>query len=197
MIATRIANRLRRDERGYTLVELMTVLVILGTVVGALTGVFVSASSAEIEMNKRFQAQQDARMSLDRLRRETHCASSITPAGPATTVTLNLPAQCKVATGLVSWCALPVGSSTTRFRLYRSVASPCGDAVDRVYADYLTSQDVFNHTVQSSASLGKLAVTLPVDLDPAKQGQYRLEDTLVMRNTTRTCISGSPNPPCS
>ena len=193
----RVADRLRRDERGYSLIELLTVLIILGTVVGALTGVFISASSAEIEMNQRFQAQQDARMSLDRLRRETHCASSIAPSGPATSVTLTLPAQCKVASGAITWCALPVGGSTTRFRLYRSVSAPCGDAPDRIYADYLTTQTLFNHTVQSSASLGKLAVTLPVDLDPAKHGQYRLADTLAMRNTTRTCITGSPNPPCA
>ena len=197
MSAIPVVNRLRSEERGYSLIELLTVLVILGTVVGALTGVFISASSAEIEMNKRFQVQQDARMSLDRLRRETHCASSIAPSGPATSVTLNLPAQCKVATGPITWCALPVGGSATRFRLYRSVSNPCGDAADRIYADYLTSQSVFNHTVQSSASLGKLAVTLPVDIDPAKQGQYRLDDTLVMRNTTRSCIAGSPNPPCA
>ena len=67
-----------RDERGYTLVEMLTVLVIFGTVMGALLTLLVQGSNAELDMNNRFQAQQDARLALDKLRRETHCASAVT-----------------------------------------------------------------------------------------------------------------------
>ena len=193
--------RLRYEQRGYSLIETLSVLGILGTVMGSLTAVFVSAMGAEVDMNKRFQAQQTARVALDRLRRETHCSNSITPAGPATAVTLSFPPNlsagsfCGRLSGTqVTWCAVSV--SATRYRLFRSTANPCGDAPDSLYADYLTSQTLFEHTLQSSASLGKLKVDLPVDIDPAKTGSYRLVDTLVMRNTKRTCITGSPSPPC-
>jgi prepilin-type N-terminal cleavage/methylation domain-containing protein len=184
------------NERGLTLVELLVVTVLFGVIVAAITTLFVQATNAEADLNNRFQAQLSARVALDRLRREVHCASSVTPAGPASTITLTLPTYCKAGTGPSTWCAIPYNGSTTRFRLWRSAADPCGDAVDRLYADFLTTATVFNYIVQSSASLGKVHVELPVDLDPAKPGSYTLTDDLVLRNSARLCITGSPSPPC-
>lgn len=194
-----VVRRLR-DQRGYSLVEMLTVMIIMGVVLGGITALFVQGSNAEVEMNTRFQAQLDARVAMDRLRREVHCAQTISPSGPTNSVTITLPSTCKVATGAVTWCAVSVSGNTRRYRLYRSAANPCGDSADGIYADYLDLNNgtvrVFNHTVQSSASLGKLAVNLPVDVKIDKPGSYTLQDTLVMRNTTRTCITGSPSPPC-
>jgi prepilin-type N-terminal cleavage/methylation domain-containing protein len=182
------------SEAGYTLPELLAVLTILGLVLTGLSQLLVSGTKAEFDMNQRFQAQLNARLALDRLRREVHCASSITPAGPASEVTLTLPSGCTAGTGAVEWCAVGSGS---RFALWRSTSDPCGDTEDRMVADYLTTSTVFDHTVQSSLSLGQLSITLPVDLDPATPSRrYELQDDLVMRNTSRTCISGSPSPPC-
>jgi hypothetical protein len=39
-------------------------------------------------------------------------------------------------------------------------------------------------------------VELPVDINPSKPGSYTLTDDLVLRNSLRTCITGSPSPPC-
>ncbi len=61
---SRLLRRLQllRDERGYTLTELVTSMAILMTVMGALTALLVSGTNAEVEMNKRFQAQTEARI---------------------------------------------------------------------------------------------------------------------------------------
>ena len=45
-------------------------------VVGALTQLFVSASNAQVDMTRRFEAQQEMRLALDKLRREIHCAQA-------------------------------------------------------------------------------------------------------------------------
>ena len=73
-----IWKRLRRlrGERGYTLVELLVVLAIFTTVVTALVSLFTSGAKAELDMNRRFEAQQNARLALDRMRRELHCATA-------------------------------------------------------------------------------------------------------------------------
>ena len=68
------AGRRLAAERGYSLTEMLVVLVILGVVIGALTQLFVSASTAQVDMTRRFEAQQDMRLALDKLRREIHCA---------------------------------------------------------------------------------------------------------------------------
>ena len=184
------------DEQGLTLVELLVVTVLFGVVATAVTTLFVQATNSSTDLNNRFEAQLSARLALDRLRREVHCASAVTPAGPAATITLTLPTYCKAGTGTSKWCTVAFNGSTTRFRLWRSSADPCGDAADRLYADYLTTGTIFNYVVQSSASLGKVNVELPIDLNPSKPGSYKLVDDLVLRNSLRTCITGSPSPPC-
>ena len=92
-----------RSERGYTLIEMLTVLVIMGVVTGSLTAVFVQASNAEADMNNRFQAQLTARLALDKMRREVHCASVATPTGVSSSVTLTLPSYCKTGSGSITW----------------------------------------------------------------------------------------------
>ena len=74
-------RRLARDEGGFTLTELVTVLGMLVIVMTTLSSVLIAAAKAEEEMNRRFGSQINARIALDQLRREIHCASAVTPAG--------------------------------------------------------------------------------------------------------------------
>ncbi len=193
MRRSRNVRRRLREERGYTLTELLTVMAILGTVLAGLTTVFVSGSKAEVDMNKRFQAQQETRVALDKLRREVHCAS-VASTATAASVTLTIPC---VAGQTVTWCTAAVGSATNRFRLYRAVGGTCNATVGTRWADYLTTGNVFAYTAQSSTDLAKLHVDLPVSVHATKtQGRYELVDDIVFRNSSRTCIAGSPSPPC-
>jgi prepilin-type N-terminal cleavage/methylation domain-containing protein len=196
-----VRNRLRTlvaDERGYSLVELLTVVIILGFVMGSLTTVFVTASNGELDMNRRFQAQENARVVMDKLRREIHCASAVSPSGASSSITITMPTQCPTSGGFASvrWCALaPPGAQTGRYALYRSTAATCTTASGVKWADYLTSNSVFAYTVQSSASLGSLAVALVVNVKPGStHGTFHLSDAIVLRNSSRTCITGSPLP---
>ncbi len=80
------------DESGFTLIEMLVVLAILGIVLAALTGLFLSGTRTANDQNGRFQAQQQARLALDKLRREIHCGGAITtPSGyPSSSVTITL-----------------------------------------------------------------------------------------------------------
>ena len=124
-----MTGRLRREE-GYSVVELLVVMVILTTVLTALSSVFVSGANAELDMNRRFEAQQGARVALDKLRREIHCASSAatTPAtGQAPMVTLTLPSQCPTGNGAVSWCTVNVAASPAEGEALMAEAWPQED----------------------------------------------------------------------
>ena len=182
-----------RSERGYTLIEMLTVLVIMGVVTGSLTAVFVQASNAEADMNNRFQAQLTARLALDKMRREVHCASVATPTGVSSSVTLTLPSYCKTGSGSITWCTRSI--STNRYGLYRVPGTTCSGGV--LWADYLVPTAsaavcsgalcIFSYTAQSTSSLAKLHVDFPVDVKPAKTVElYELADDIVLRNSTRT-----------
>jgi len=194
---TRIRTVLAREE-GYSLVELLMVSTILVIVVGSLTTIFVGASKGELDMNQRFQAQEHARLAIDKLRREIHCASAVSPSGTSSSITLTIPAQCPTAQGFtaIRWCVLaPPGAGVGRYALYRSTAATCTTASGVRWADYLRTQTIFTYTVQSSQSLGSLAVALEVRVNPnVGHGTFRLNDRIVLRNSSRVCITGSPLP---
>ncbi len=184
-----------RGERGYSLIEMLIVMTIMGIVMGGLTTLFVQASNAELDMNNRFQAQLASRLGLDKLRREVHCASVATPAGSASAVTLTLPAYCKTGSGSITWCTRNI--ATNRYGLYRVVGTTCVGGV--LWADFLVSSStaptcgsptalcIFNYTTQSTSSLAKLHVDLPVNVKPAKTVErYELVDDIALRNSTRS-----------
>jgi len=198
-IRGRIRAVLARED-GYSLIELLTVVTILGLVLSSLTTIFVTASHGEVDMNRRYQAQEQARLAMDKLRREIHCASAVSPSGNSSSVTLTMPSQCPTSAGATSvqWCVQTLSASTgARYALYRSTSGTCGAATGVLWADYLRTQPVFTYTPQSSTSLGSLAVALVVNTttDPTR-GTFKLSDSIVLRNSTRTCIAGSPSPPC-
>jgi hypothetical protein len=174
-----------RGEGGTSLVELVIVMLVLSTVVGALTTAFVEGTRSELDSNNRVHTQIDAGLALDRLRKDVHCASAITPSGAASSITLTVPSGCPT-TGVttVYWCALGSG---TRYALYRDTTTGCTTS-SKPYADYLTSSTVFNYTPPVSAtSLGTLNVDLPVNVSPAKSTElFELRDNIVLRNTTRS-----------
>ncbi|HEV8105756.1 MAG TPA: hypothetical protein VGP69_18650, partial [Gaiellaceae bacterium] len=162
-------------------------------VMGSLTTVFVQALNSETDMNNRFQAQLTARLALDKLRREVHCASAVTPAGTSSSVTLTLPSYCKTGSGAITWCTRSNG--TNRYALYRAVGSTCTGGV--LWADFLVptstatvsggALQIFSYTAQSTQSLAKLRVDFPVNVKPAKTVElYELIDDIVLRNSTRT-----------
>jgi prepilin-type N-terminal cleavage/methylation domain-containing protein len=192
MSLRRLLRRLRADG-GYSLIEMLTVMVIMGVVMSSLTTVFVSASNSETDMNNRYQAQLTARLALDKMRREIHCAGVATPAGASASVTLTLPSYCKTGSGSITWCTRNV--ATNRYALYRVVGATCTGGVQ--WADYLVTSAtvstcsgalcIFNFTAQSTSSLAKLHIDLPVNVRPAKTvEQYELVDDIALRNSTRT-----------
>jgi len=175
-------QRLRRllgCERGYTLIELLQVTVILGVILAAITTLFVRASIAEVDMNRRFQAQQEARLAVDRMRREIHCASLVTPTGASSSIAVTLLAGCPTVGGSATTVVYDTQLvSAGRYQLRRAGVR---------IADYLTGATVFNYSAQSTSSLGKLSVTLPVNLKPSDTGkEWKLEADIVLRNTTRS-----------
>lgn len=178
-----ILRRLRRRlaaQGGYSLIELLIVTVILGTILGAVTTLFVQASNAEFDMNRRFVAQQSARVAIDKMRREIHCASAITPTGVSSSISVTLPAQCPSSGGSQTTVTYDMNQIVAgqRYTLRRNSV---------VLADFSTLQNAFDYAAPvAGTSLGKLTVTLPINTKPSETNkQWKLVAPMVLRNTTR------------
>lgn len=197
------------DEGGYSLVELITVMAILGLVIGAITSLFTAGINADADQNRRFQAQQEARLALNKMRRELHAACTISaPASDNTwlsSVTAYFPADsCAAGPSSITWCTVASGS---QWALDRVVGTSCTGSLVK-WADNLTSANVFVYlppnshvtslgggsagivTVDGSSSLPRLHVDLTTTLDPAKVDAYHVADDIAFRNGPRACQTG-------
>lgn len=195
-------NALRREEHGYSLVELLVVMVILSVVLSGLTAVFVSGSTAEVRLNRRFQAQQQARLALDRIRGDIHCASHADA-----THTINLlpalrlnVASCSATKPYDYWCVSTVSTTPARYKLWRttSTAAPTAatctstDASRVPIADYLVSSSVFTTLAIPQYGLQTVGVDFRVSVNPTTTKDiYELKDSIVARNYTPRCVSAS------
>jgi prepilin-type N-terminal cleavage/methylation domain-containing protein len=180
-VIERVRSRIR-GEAGYSLVEMLTVMVIMSIVFTGITQIFVSGSKAQIDQDNRFQAQLGTRLAMDKIRKDIHCASDVTPYA-TTSVTLKRPSGCG---GDVSWCTAAVSGYTNRYRLYRQLGTTCGTSGTMV-ADYLTSANAFpafTHTVGCQC-LASLRVDFAVSNKGSTKDAYELTDTVFLRNSTR------------
>jgi prepilin-type N-terminal cleavage/methylation domain-containing protein len=181
-VIARVLRRLR-GEAGYSLVELLTVMVIMSIVFAGITTVFVSGSKAQTDQDNRFQAQLGGRLALDKIRRDIHCASDVTPYATSS-ITLKLPSGCG---GDVSWCTVAVSGYSNRYRLYRQAGTSCGSASGLRVADYLTNANAFPafaHAVGCSC-LASLRVDFLISNKGSTLDAYELTDTIFLRNSTR------------
>jgi type II secretory pathway pseudopilin PulG len=182
----RIKLRLR-GEGGVTIVEMLTVMIIMSIVFAGITSVFVAGSKAAAEQDRRFQAQLTTRLALDKIRRDIHCANDVTPF-TTNAVTLKISTACG---GDVSWCTVLVSGYTNRYRLYRQLGTSCSSAGTQI-GDYLTSTNgsppivfpAFAHDV-GCGCLASLQVDFAVSVKGTAVGAYELTDTIFLRNSTR------------
>ncbi len=138
-------------------------MVILGVVLAALTQLFVSASKAQADMSNRFEAQQNARLALDGLRREIHCASAVPGTPTTSSLTITLPSYCPTngtpADRSITWCT--VGAAAP-YALWRYESTSCS-GTGRKWADNLVTGAVFSPVY-----------TAPVAGREPRDGQRRL-----------------------
>ena len=186
-----------KAEHGYSLVELLVTMVILGVVLSGLTTVFISGSSATVSLDLRSQGQQNARLALDKLRVDIHCASAAQAQTINTYPGIKLNVSSCSSTSPVSYCVIQFSASPVRYQLYRATgtgSTDCtsSDATRVLIADYLTSSSVFTTSAIPQYSLQTVGIDLKVDANPRSTTlyAYELTDSIVARNSTR-CTSGS------
>lgn len=188
-----------RDERGMTLIEMLVTIAILGLVLAPLATAFTSAFSAELSQGNRFQAEQAARMSLNRLRKDMHCAHAVgglaanTSGGWTMVLTETNASGVPDCPGLVQpnaasvqWCTVPVVGASSRFRLYREndANQSCDGSVSTFEVDYLTTGNLWAQPACTTGNYPTVSVALPVNVDPVKHpsSTYELDDQIALRN---------------
>jgi prepilin-type N-terminal cleavage/methylation domain-containing protein len=153
-------------QDGFTLPEVLVVLAVVGIALVGITQLFMSGVKSQTDQTNRTQAQQDARLGLDKLRREIRCASALTtPSGyPASAITITLGSYCPTAGGAptVTWCTKPAPSGGQPYTLWRYTGPDClgtgtkwaSNLVDKVDEPSITAGKIFDAAFVGPATLG-------------------------------------------
>ena len=191
-------------QAGYTLIEVLVVMTLLGVVIGSLVDGFASASKAEADQTARASDQESAREVLERMRADIHCASAAeaqptldslgNPTGTGYTLQLSVSqGQCLGVTNLsngVQWCSVSVGGSSIRYAVYRTTSGNCSAADALFQVDYITNQgavtggNIWSLPPCSTGRLQAVTVNMPINQTPVTRpdATYDLTDTIAMRN---------------
>ena len=183
----RLGHRLRplaREERGFTLSEMIVTMAIMGIVITAVATLFTSGTNASVDLNLRFASQSEARLALDTFRREVHNACDATVSGGTSVTLKTLTSSYTCTTNSATWCTSGSGS---RYGLYRQTGATCSSAGVR-RADYLTGASIFSVTAPAAGTylLKKVGIDMTVNRKPsiARLG-YRIQDSIAIRNGGR------------
>lgn len=199
------------SEDGFSLIEMLVVMTILSVILGGMVALFTAGITADADQNRRFQAQQDGRLALDKVRRELHSACTIsTPATyntPVNSVTAYFGSDsCVSGAHTVTYCTT---GSAPRFVLYRKLAANCTTPTEKV-ADYLTTGTIFDYlppnahvltlgggtsagaivTQDGGSVLPRLHIDMTLNQDVTKHDGYHLVDDIAFRNGLRFCAAG-------
>ncbi len=184
-----------------TLVELLVALGLMSIVMGPLIGAFVSMSSAQARQANVVTAQEQARLALERMRKDVHCAHSVgapqANSSGGTTIILNetnttgvadCPGLLALNASSVQWCTVPVAGSTNRYRLYREddPSTTCDGSQSVFQVDYLTQSSVWTTPSCTGGLYPTVAVALTMDIGSSTtmEGSYNLSDKIALRNAT-------------
>lgn len=214
-----------KDERGFTLIELVVTMALLSVVLGAITTVFISGSHAELNLNTRFQAQEAARVALTLLRKDARNAcvanvvsgTSVTFATAKVDQTVTPPIDPTTACGrtagtnltMVTWCVVASPTALNQYALRRDPSSTCTTS-SKLIADNLVNTGVAGFTAFFTSpttirygELQSVDVDLPVKIPSSGNGigqPYRLTQRIALRNTVWPAASGtacSGSVPCT
>jgi prepilin-type N-terminal cleavage/methylation domain-containing protein len=186
-------------QDGFTLIELIVVMLVLLIILAPLSGSFVSALGAQVDQTRRFDVQENARLALDRMRKDIHCAHGVTDPytndfGGQTIVmtqtnvtgTAECPGLVQTNASAVQWCTIPVAGATNRYQLYREndPDNTCDGSASTFMVDYLTQADLWASPTCVTGQFPTVSVTMPVNIDPVRHASstYTLSDQVALRN---------------
>jgi prepilin-type N-terminal cleavage/methylation domain-containing protein len=175
-----------QPQSGFTLVEMLVTMVVMGFVMGGLANIFISGSRASSDGQARLTSQQNVTVALSRLEYDARCASAASLLNKSGSngggVHLIIPSQCTHSTGDVSWCVVSGN-------LVRYAATTCtGTGV--TLASSVTSATPFSCYSPVSWSLPQLNVALSVNSGGTSDATSTT-DYITLHNVPAT--SNNPN----
>jgi len=154
--------KLLKNKKGFSLIELMVVVVILGLMVLGLVTFFTGGARSWISGQSQLEAQRNARQAMDSMVREIREGESVS-SGTTTSVTVDIPA---------------LGSESARSVTYTWLGTP-GDPINREGHQLIDDVKKLEFTYPDASKIG---VIMEVDVDDDGNPDITLNTDVNLRN---------------
>jgi len=151
-------SKIKNNKKGFSLIEMMVVVVILGLIVLGLVTFFTGGAKSWVAGQSQLEAQRNARQAMDRMVREIREGSSIVSGSNATSITIDY---------LDSF-----GKSAVNYNLTGSVISRDSNV-------FIDNVQTFNFTYPDAS---KVHILLEVDVDEDENPDITLNTDVNLRN---------------
>jgi prepilin-type N-terminal cleavage/methylation domain-containing protein len=169
-----------KNKKGFSLIELMVVVVILSLIILGLVTFFTGGVRSWITGQNQLSAQRNARQAMDWMVREIREGKNVT-SGSDTTITVSIPSLGGNPAYDVTFA---LSGTTTIQRIKNSTSNPLIDNVLKVSGEsifkYYNSSGIGVNPPDSTVS--KIHINLKVDVDKDSNPDITLNSDINLRN---------------
>ncbi|PKP59123.1 hypothetical protein CVT91_07250 [Candidatus Atribacteria bacterium HGW-Atribacteria-1] len=153
-----------KNQKGFSLIEMMVVVVILGLIVLGLVTFFTGGAKSWVAGQSQLEAQRNARQAMDRMVREIREGNSIASSSNTTSITINYPAS--------------FGKSAVTYSLSLS-----GTTINRDAVPLINNVETLNFSYPDAPiDSSKVHILLEVDVDDDGNPDVTLNTNVNLRN---------------
>jgi len=162
------------NQKGFSLIEMMVVVVILGLIVLGLVTFFTGGARSWMSGQSQLEAQRNARQAMDIMVREIREGDSITSGSNATSITVNY---------------LTLGKSSVTYSLSSGTTTIKRDTTPLIDNVLLSGEDIFQYynsngveVTSPDSTISKVHINLKVDVDDDDKPDISLNTDVNLRN---------------
>ena len=165
-----------KNQRGFSLIEMMVVVVILGLITLGLVTFFTGGAKSWVAGQSQLEAQRNARQAMDRMVREIRESDSINNSSIITNISFNTPFEVDA----ISYSLSVSGNSIIRQKNGNSTTLI--DDVLKFEVTYWNSSEVEKTPSSESDEISKVCIILEVDVDGDENADITLGTDVNLRN---------------
>lgn len=168
--------KLISNKKGFSLIEMMVVVVILGLIVLGLVTFFTGGARSWISGQSQLEAQRNGRQAMDIMVREIRESKSIDNSSTTTSISFNTPFE----VGVISYSLSVSGNSIIRQKNGNSTTL-IDDVLKFEVAYWDISEDEKDPNSESS-EISKVRIILEIDADEDENADITLNSDIDLRN---------------
>ena len=164
-----------KQQKGFSLIEMMVVVVILGLIVLGLVTFFMGGTKSWVAGQSQLQAQRNARQAMDRMVREIREADSINSSSTSYSISFHTPFDGNIIYNYNS-------GNETIDRQKNGNSTILIDDVLKFEVTYWNSSEVEKTPSGESDEISKVCIILEVDVDGDENADISLNADVDLRN---------------